>query len=99
MREIKFRAWHTLQNVMFSAEELGTDQMTLSVDGRGFVNVSGRRIDIYNDAEKREQGFNWKHIKDACLDSYFFSNSAGTGEVIGNIYENGSLLEKIKEDK
>lgn len=41
MREIKFRAWHTKANKMFSAEELGQDEMTLAVDGRGFVNVSG----------------------------------------------------------
>ncbi len=41
-REIKFRGWDTRQNVMFSAEEMGQDQLTLSVDGRGFINVSGR---------------------------------------------------------
>jgi hypothetical protein len=41
MREIKFRAWHVTQKRMFSAEEMGKDQLTLSVDGRGFVNVSG----------------------------------------------------------
>jgi uncharacterized phage protein (TIGR01671 family) len=35
----KYRAWHIALNKMFSAEELGADQMTLSVDGRGFVNV------------------------------------------------------------
>lgn len=44
MREIKFRAWHTIQKKMYSANELGQDQMTLSADGRGFVNVSG--IDV-----------------------------------------------------
>jgi len=37
----KFRAWHKGMKKMFSAEEMGKDQMTLSVDGRGFVNVSG----------------------------------------------------------
>ncbi len=41
-REIRFRGWDTRQNVMFSAEEMGQDQLTLSVDGRGFINVSGR---------------------------------------------------------
>lgn len=41
MREIKFRAWHTIGKKMFSAEEMGADQLTLSPDGRGFVNVSG----------------------------------------------------------
>ena len=40
-RIIKFRAWHTELKRMFSAEELGKDEMTLAVDGRGFVNVSG----------------------------------------------------------
>lgn len=42
MREIKFRAWYVAKQQMFSAEELGRDQLTLSADGRGFVNVSGR---------------------------------------------------------
>lgn len=40
-REIKFRGWHTLKKRMFSAEEMGRDQLTISPDGRGFVNVSG----------------------------------------------------------
>lgn len=40
MREIKFRAWHTVLKKMFTAEEMGNDQLTLSVDGRGFVNIS-----------------------------------------------------------
>ena len=41
-REIKFRGWDTRKKVMYSAEEMGKDQLTLSVDGRGFINVSGR---------------------------------------------------------
>jgi uncharacterized phage protein (TIGR01671 family) len=40
-RQIKFKAWHTKANKMFSAEELGQDELTLNPDGRGFVNVSG----------------------------------------------------------
>ena len=42
MREIKFRAWGAglTTKRMFSPEELGADQMALSVDGRGFVNVA-----------------------------------------------------------
>ncbi len=40
-RIIKFRAWHTEMRQMFSAEEMGEDQLTLMPDGRGFVNVSG----------------------------------------------------------
>ncbi len=41
MREHKYKAWDTAKKVMYSAQELGADQETLSVDGRGFVNVSG----------------------------------------------------------
>lgn len=41
MTEIKFRAREAELKKMFSAEEMGDDQMTLSVDGRGFVSVSG----------------------------------------------------------
>ena len=41
MREHKYRAYDTVKKVMYSAKELGTDQETLSVDGRGFINVSG----------------------------------------------------------
>ena len=41
MRKIKFRAWHKEQKKIYSAEELGRDQLTLMPDGRGFVNVSG----------------------------------------------------------
>ena len=40
MREIKFRAWHIEFKKMFSAKEMGEDELTLAVDGRGFVNVS-----------------------------------------------------------
>jgi len=39
MRELKFRAWDTGKKKMWSAEEMGEDQLTLSPDGRGFVNV------------------------------------------------------------
>ena len=41
MREIKFRAWHEVQKTMFSPEVMGTDQLTIMPDGRGFINVSG----------------------------------------------------------
>lgn len=41
-REMKFRGWDTRKNVMYSANTMGQDQLTLSVDGRGFINVSGR---------------------------------------------------------
>lgn len=41
-RDYKFRAWHKGQQKMYSPEEMGRDQLTLSVDGRGFVNVHGQ---------------------------------------------------------
>lgn len=41
MSEIIVRAWDTHRKKMWSAEELGKDELTLSPDGRGFVNVSG----------------------------------------------------------
>ncbi len=45
-RQIKFRGWHTGQKKMFSAEEMGADQLAISVDGRGFVNVHGARTEL-----------------------------------------------------
>jgi len=39
MREHKYKAWNTVKKVMYSAKELGADQETLSVDGRGFSNT------------------------------------------------------------
>ena len=42
MRLPKYRAWHEKHNKMFSAEEMGRDQLTLMPDGSGFINVSGR---------------------------------------------------------
>ena len=45
-REIKFRAWHTELKRMFSAEEMGQDELTISVDGRGFVNVNSVSIKL-----------------------------------------------------
>jgi len=41
VRIIKFRAWHTKANKMFSAEEMGEDQLMILPDGRGFINVHG----------------------------------------------------------
>ena len=41
MREIKFRAWDTKRKKMWSAEEMGEDQLTLMPDGRGFINING----------------------------------------------------------
>jgi len=37
----KFKAWHTELKKMFSAEEMGEDDLTLTTNGRGFINVSG----------------------------------------------------------
>ncbi len=41
MRQIKVRGWHTVLKKMFSPEEMGSDQLVLMPDGRGFINVSG----------------------------------------------------------
>lgn len=38
---IKCRAWDTTRKKMWSAEEMGADELTLNPDGRGFVNVNG----------------------------------------------------------
>ncbi len=42
MREIKYKAWDTHKNKMWSAEEMGQDELTINPDGRGFVNVNGQ---------------------------------------------------------
>jgi uncharacterized phage protein (TIGR01671 family) len=39
----KYKAWDTVKKKMWSAKEMGRDQLTLSPDGRGFINVSGVR--------------------------------------------------------
>lgn len=41
-REIKFRGWDTKKKIMYSPEEMGRDQLTISTDGRGFVNVNSK---------------------------------------------------------
>lgn len=41
-REIRFRAWHTGKKIMFSAEEMAADQLTLLPTGQ-FINVSSVR--------------------------------------------------------
>jgi len=38
---LRFRAWHVEQKRMYSPEEMGADELTLAVDGRGLMNVSG----------------------------------------------------------
>lgn len=40
MREIKYNAWDKVRKIMFYAYEMGEDQLTLSPDGKGFINVS-----------------------------------------------------------
>lgn len=39
--KIKARAWHTKKQIMYLPSQLGEDDVTLSVNGRGFLNVSG----------------------------------------------------------
>ena len=46
VRERKVRAWDTVQKKMWSAEEMGQDELTLAVDGRGLVNVSGDSVKL-----------------------------------------------------
>lgn len=48
MRELKFRAWHENKKIMFSPNKMGAEQLTLSPDGRGFINVHS------NSTEKSE---------------------------------------------
>ncbi len=52
-REIKFRAWHSKLNKMFSPEEMSADQLTLDTNGRGFVNVSGQNTSMSTFAGER----------------------------------------------
>jgi len=46
MRSIKFRGWHKELKTMFSAEEMGADQLTLMPNGRGFANISSTGYEI-----------------------------------------------------
>jgi hypothetical protein len=47
MREIRFRAWHTKNKKMFSAEEMAADQLTLLPTGE-FINVSSADTRLSN---------------------------------------------------
>ncbi len=49
MREIKFRAWDEKSKKMYSAEEMGQDELTINPNGSGFVNVSSSstKLSIY----------------------------------------------------
>jgi len=38
MRKIKFRAWDTEKNIIWTAEEMGQDELSFNPDGRGFCN-------------------------------------------------------------
>lgn len=37
---VKFKGWDTKRNKMYSASEMGYDELTISTNGNGFVNVS-----------------------------------------------------------
>ena len=39
--KIKFRGWDKIKKIVYSAEELGEDQLTIMPNGRGFANISG----------------------------------------------------------
>ena len=65
MREIKFRMWHKEQKKMYSAEELGEDQMTLMPDGRGFANISGASTKLSQiDNGRKTIPFQYTGLKD-----------------------------------
>jgi uncharacterized phage protein (TIGR01671 family) len=64
MREIKFCAWHTELKKMFTAEEMGEDQLTLSVDGKGFVNVSSLSTKLSHFAGDRIVPLQFTGLKD-----------------------------------
>lgn len=68
-REIKVRAWDTKRKKMWSAEQMGKDQLTLSPDGRGFINVSGvsTKLSTYLDHFIPEQYTGWKDYKEQDL--------------------------------
>jgi len=40
-RQIKFRAWDTSREIMHSADKMGADQLSISTNGLGFINVHG----------------------------------------------------------
>ena len=46
MRKIKFRGWCTRKKRIFTPEEMGRDQLTIDVNGRGFINVSGKSTEL-----------------------------------------------------
>ena len=46
MSNPKYKAWDTKRKKMWSAEEMGRDQLTLSPDGKGFINVSSVSIKL-----------------------------------------------------
>ncbi len=46
MRILKFRAWDTKRKKMWSAEEMGKDELTINPDGRGFVNVNSTSLKL-----------------------------------------------------
>ena len=40
MREIKFRGWNEAKKIMYSAKELGDDEIQIHPNGKGFFNAS-----------------------------------------------------------
>lgn len=41
MKVLKFKGWNTQNKVMYSAEELGKDELQIHPNGQGFFNASG----------------------------------------------------------
>ena len=53
MREIRFRAWDKESKLMFSAEEMSKDQLTLDVNNRGLANLHpNRRLSMFDEHKK-----------------------------------------------
>jgi uncharacterized phage protein (TIGR01671 family) len=67
--QIKFRGWNTQEKIMYSSQELGADQLTISCHGMGFINVNSvhTKLSTYCDhiIPLQSTGINDKNGKEA----------------------------------